>query len=330
MSMQCYSIRQTDPAVNLALEEVLFQRLGPGFPGCFLLWQNGPSVIVGRHQNAWEEVDRAWLAERGVPVVRRNTGGGAVYHDLGNLNFSFMEYAPERSRVDFARYLEPVCAALARLGVTARLTGRNDLEAGGRKISGSAQSLRGGRVLHHGTLLVDLDFEDMVAALSVDPEKYRSKGVASVRARVTNICECWRPGSTMEELRAALAACCAPGSVPRDVPEDALREAERLAEAKYRTWEWNFGRSPAFSERRRQRFPWGLVDVLLDVRKGIIESCRIHGDFFAAADVGELEARLAGVRDEPQALEEALRGVDWEACFSGCNAEVMQNFFTHG
>ena len=313
MSMQCYSIRQTDPAVNLALEEVLFQRLGPGFPGCFLLWQNGPSVIVGRHQNAWEEVDRAWLAERGVPVVRRNTGGGAVYHDLGNLNFSFMEYAPERSRVDFARYLEPVCAALARLGVTARLTGRNDLEAGGRKISGSAQSLRGGRVLHHGTLLVDLDFEDMVAALSVDPEKYRSKGVASVRARVTNICECWRPGSTMEELRAALAACCAPGSVPRDVPEDALREAERLAEAKYRTWEWNFGRSP-----------------LLDVRKGIIESCRIHGDFFAAADVGELEARLAGVRDEPQALEEALRGVDWEACFSGCDAEVMQNFFTHG
>ena len=91
MFMQCYSIRQTDPAVNLALEEVLFQRLGPGFPGCFLLWQNGPSVIVGRHQNAWEEVDRAWLAERGVPVVRRNTGGGAVYHDLGNLNFSFME-----------------------------------------------------------------------------------------------------------------------------------------------------------------------------------------------------------------------------------------------
>ena len=330
MPMQCYSVRQTDPTLNLALEEVLFRRLGPDFPGCFLLWQNSPSVIVGRHQNTWEEVDTAWLAERGLPVVRRNTGGGAVYHDLGNLNFSFMEYAPERGKVDFARYLEPVCAALARLGVEARLTGRNDLEAGGRKISGSAQSLRAGRVLHHGTLLVALNFEDMVAALIVDPEKYRSKGVASVRARVANISESWQPGSTMDDLRAALAACCAPESVPRDVPEDALREAGRLAEEKYRTWEWNFGHSPAFSERRRRRFPWGLVDVLLDVRKGVIESCRIHGDFFAAADVGELERRLTGVRDEPQALRDALRGVDWEACFSGCDPEMMQNFFTCG
>ncbi|WP_300786995.1 lipoate--protein ligase [uncultured Desulfovibrio sp.] len=330
MSMPCYSIRQTDPAVNLALEEVLFRRLGPDFAGCFLLWQNGPSVIVGRHQNTREEVDTAWLAERGVPVVRRNTGGGAVYHDLGNLNFSFMEYAPERSRMDFARYLEPVCAALARLGVTARLTGRNDLEAGGRKISGSAQSLRAGRVLHHGTLLVNLDFADMVAALSVNPEKYRSRGVASVRARVTNISEHWDAGSTMEDLREALAACCAPGSVLRDVPPDVLREAEGLAAAKYRTWEWNFGKSPAFSERRRQRFPWGLVDVLLDVRGGRIASCRILGDFFAAADVGELERRLTGVRDEPDALRAALTGVDWESCFSGCEPAAMQNFFTRG
>lgn len=330
MPMPCYSITQTDPAVNLALEEALFRRLGPDFPGCFLLWQNGPSVIVGRHQNTREEVDTDWLAARGVPVVRRNTGGGAVYHDLGNLNFSFMEHAPERSRVDFAHYLEPVCAALARLGVTARLTGRNDLEAGGRKISGSAQSLRAGRVLHHGTLLVDLNFADMVAALSVDPEKYRSKGVASVRARVSNISEHWNAGSTMEDLRAALAACCAPGSVPQDAPEEVWQEAGRLAAEKYRTWEWNFGRSPAFSERRRQRFPWGLVDVLLDVRGGRIASCRIHGDFFAAADVGELERRLEGVRDEPSALRAALADVDWEACFSGCDPADMQKFFTRG
>ena len=327
--MKSYHMDQNDPALNLALEEVLFRRLGPAFPGCFLLWQNAPSVIVGRHQNTREEVDADWLAARAIPVVRRHTGGGAVYHDLGNLNFSFMEYAPERKRVDFARYLEPICAALARLGVAARLTGRNDLEAGGRKISGSAQSLREGRVLHHGTLLVDLNFADMVAALSVDPEKYRSKGVASVRARVANISEFWRPGTTMADLRAALAACCAPDAPPEAVPADVLREAHQLAEEKYRTWEWNFGHSPAFSEQRRQRFPWGLVDLRLEVRRGIITSCRLSGDFFATVETAELEQRLIGVRDEPQALQAALAGVDWEACFSGCDPAVMQKFFIH-
>lgn len=329
MTLRCHIIDQTDPTLNLALEEVLFQRLGPGEAGCFLLWQNAPSVIVGRHQNTREEVDADWLAARAIPVVRRNTGGGAVYHDLGNLNFSFMEYAPERGKVDFARYLTPVCAALSRLGVEARLTGRNDLEAGGRKISGSAQSLREGRVLHHGTLLVNLNFADMVAALSVDPEKYRSKGVASVRARVANISEFWRPGTTLDDLRAALAACCAPDAAPQALPGDILREARRLAEEKYRTWDWNFGHSPAFSEQRRQRFPWGLVDLRLDVRRGIITACRLSGDFFAATDSAALERRLIGVRDEPEALRAALADVDWEACFSGCDPAVMQKFFTH-
>ncbi|WP_297217276.1 lipoate--protein ligase [uncultured Desulfovibrio sp.] len=327
--MRCYQVSGTDPACNLALEEVLFSRLGPQEPGIFLLWQNAPAVIVGRHQNTLEEIDRPWLLAQGIPVVRRNTGGGAVYHDLGNLNFSFMEYAPERRRVDFGRYLRPVCAALEELGVPAVITGRNDLEAGGRKISGSAQCLRQGRVLHHGTLLVDVNLEHMTAALSVDPEKYRSKGVASVRARVANISEFWQEGSSMARLRAALAACCAPHGPAQEVPAEVLAEAEALADRKYRTWEWNFGASPAYTERRRQRFAWGTVDVRLDVVRGVIRSCHVSGDFFAVAEVEDLERRLAGVRHEPQALEQALEGLDWEAHFSGCDAAVMQKFFTY-
>ena len=209
--MRFLSLSSTDPAFNLALEECLLQWLPADHPGLFLLWQNAPSVIVGRHQVTLDEIDSDFVRRRGLPVVRRMTGGGAVYHDLGNLNFSFMENAHGRKTVDFARYLRPVCAALAELGVQASLTGRNDLEAGGRKISGSAQSLRHGRILHHGTLLVSLDFGELVQALHVDPDKIRSKGIASVRSRVANISEFWAPGSSMESLRAALLRHCADG-----------------------------------------------------------------------------------------------------------------------
>ena len=254
--MQFLSLSSTDPALNLALEECLLQWLPADHPGLFLLWQNAPSVIVGRHQVTLDEIDADFVRRRGLPVVRRMTGGGAVYHDLGNLNFSFMENAHGRKTVDFARYLRPVCAALAELGVQASLTGRNDLEAGGRKISGSAQSLRQGRILHHGTLLVSLDFGELVQALHVDPDKIRSKGIASVRSRVANISEFWTPGSGMEDLRAALLRHCADGE--GSLEPEVLRAAEELAERKYRSWDWNYGASPAFTLQRRERHGPGL------------------------------------------------------------------------
>ena len=241
-----------------------------------------------------------------------------VYHDLGNLNFSFMENAHGRKTVDFARYLRPVCAALAELGVQASLTGRNDLEAGGRKISGSAQSLRQGRILHHGTLLVSLDFGELVQALHVDPDKIRSKGIASVRSRVANISEFWTPGSGMEDLRAALLRHCADGE--GSLEPEVLRAAEELAERKYRSWDWNYGASPAFTLQRRERFLWGLVDWRLDVRDGMVRDCRICGDFFAAADIAGLEERLRGVRCRSDALAGALNGVAWQEYFSHCEA----------
>lgn len=324
--MQFLSLTSTDPALNLALEECLLHWLPEGHPGLFLLWQNAPSIIVGRHQVTLDEIDSAFVRERGLPVVRRMTGGGAVYHDLGNLNFSFMEHAHGRKSVDFARYLRPVCEALADLGVAASLTGRNDLEAGGRKISGSAQSLRQGRILHHGTLLVSLDFGELVQALHVDPDKIRSKGIASVRSRVANIAEFWRPGSDMDSLRAALLRHCADGEAVLD--PDVLRAAEELAERKYRSWDWNYGASPDFTLRRRERFPWGVVDWRLDVHDGIIRDCRICGDFFAAADIACLEERLRGVRCEHDALAEALRHVPWQEHFSHCDPERMESFFT--
>ena len=162
--MRALVVDTTEPAYNLALEETLFDELTTGEEGLFLLWRNAPSIIVGRHQCTGEEINADFVKRRGIPVVRRNTGGGAVYHDLGNLNFSFIEHADGEGKVDFGRYLTPICAALRELGVEAHISGRNDLEVKGRKISGSAQRLQHGKVLHHGTLLVDLNFSDLVPA----------------------------------------------------------------------------------------------------------------------------------------------------------------------
>lgn len=316
-----------DPAFNLALEEVLFQTLPVGHPGYFLLWQNGPSVIVGRHQCTADEVNADFIRRENLPVVRRMTGGGAVYHDTGNLNFSFIEHATGREKVDFRRYLEPVCAALADLGVQAEISGRNDVEAGGRKISGSGQMLRRGKVLHHGTLLIEVNFERLVEALNVDPEKMRSKGVASVRSRVGNISEFWQSGSDIGALIAALIRHCADG--PGSVAETVMAEADRLADEKYRQWSWNYGAMPNFTERKRQRFDWGTVELRLDVKDGHIAACKILGDFFCNAGEGiqELEQSLAGIPREPAQLEKALDQAHMARYFSGCDPEVMTRFF---
>ena len=314
----------TSPADNLALEEALWESLGEGGDDWFLLWRNAPCVVVGRHQATVREVNMAEVEGRGLTVVRRNTGGGAVYHDLGNLNFSFLAYRPGARRLDFGAWLAPIVEALADVGVKATVTGRNDIEAGGRKVSGSAQAIRRGRVLHHGTLLVNLDFEAMTRALHPDPEKYLSKGVASVRARVANIGELWRAGCSMEELRQRLVARCADREGP--VSRAVLERAAGLARDKYASWDWNFGASPAFTERRARRFPWGRIEACLRVERGRIEACRFHGDFFSSRDVGELEERLVGTSREPGALEALLRELPLEEWFAGCTGEEVAAF----
>ncbi len=313
-----------DPTWNLALEEALFEGTGPESPSVLMLWQNGPSVIVGCHQNAMEEVNAAEVRAKHLPVVRRSTGGGAVYHDLGNLNFTILEYRPQAGKVDFARYLEPIVRALGRVGVAAGVSGRNDLEAGGRKISGSAQRLSRGRILHHGTLLVNVDFEAMTRALHPEPEKYLSKGVASVRARVANISEFWRPDASLDELCALLA--CEMGAEAAAVPDRAEAEASRLQKEKYGRWEWNIGASPAFTSSTKHRFAWGQVQICLRVEKGVIAEARVYGDFFAVEPVAELEALLTGLAARREALDQALAGKALGRWFSGCDEEETRAF----
>lgn len=314
-----------DPAMNLALEEHLFQSLPAGHPGYFLLWQNDPSIIIGRHQCAREEINASLVEELGLPVVRRITGGGAVYHDCGNLNFSFIENVANDGRISFGRYLEPICRALAEIGVTARISGRNDLEVNGRKISGSAQTRAGRRFLHHGTLLVHCELDRLGEILRPSRNKIISKGVPSVRARVGNIADFWPAGATMEALKAALVTQCAPAAAEPATHD--LKEAAMLAQEKYRSAAWNFGASPPFDLEKRQRFGWGEVTVRLAVRHGCIEACRVYGDFFSSADIALLEKMLVGVELSRTSVDRVLAGAAWSDFFIGCQPDEMREFF---
>lgn len=326
--MLALSLPGTDAASNLALEEALFDSLSADCPGFFLIWRNAPAVIVGRHQNTAEEVDAFFCREHGIQIVRRPTGGGAVFHDLGNVNFSFLLWVDKNRLGGFDEFMRPMVQALRDLGIDAEFSSRNDITVEGRKVAGTAQRRTGQKMLHHGCLLVDTDPSLLSGALAVDPEKFRSKGVASHRARVANLREFLPAGLSREDcvsrIVEAMVRRCADGQ--GELPPDVLEKAERLAREKYRSWEWTWGRSPRFSEGRRHRFSWGRLECLLDVKGGMVESCRLFGDFFALREVADLEALLIGRKADAASLREALRDMPIESWFMGADRAELLDF----
>lgn len=318
----------TDPALNLALEEYLLRNIAPG-EDILLFYINEPSIIIGRNQNTLEEINREYVEERGIHVVRRLSGGGAVYHDLGNLNFSFItENLPENVH-NFQKFTEPVIQALRDLGVQAELGGRNDILVDGRKISGNAQYIAARRMVSHGTLLFDTDLSHVGEALRVKPSKIESKGVKSVRSRVANICEFLTEPMTVEALRLHLLHSIfpGPGEIPqyRLTPED-WEKVHALADERYRSWDWNWGRSPDFNVQKTHRFPIGEVDARIDVQNGRIHGIKFFGDFFGVGDPAELESRLVGVRYTAEDLAEALQDTDISYYFGGVSREDFLAF----
>jgi lipoate-protein ligase A len=309
----------TDPRVNLALEEYCL--LNADISERYLLFYvNEPAVIIGKHQNTIEEIDPDFIRDRAIHVVRRISGGGAVYHDQGNLNFSFItRYAPEHFN-NYRMFTEPLVRALRALGVPAEMSGRNDLVAGGRKISGNAQVVRGERMFSHGTLLFDSNLDDVTRALRPKAGKVESKGIQSIRSRVANISEFLAEPLSVDAFRRHLLEHIFPGTATPPTleltPTDWARVHE-LANTKYATWEWNYGHSPAFNLRRAKRFPIGEVDVLLDVHDGMIRGVRFFGDFFAQRDISDLELALLGTRYAPAELEAALTEADVSSYLAG-------------
>lgn len=299
-----------DPYFNMALEEYLITRT-PEDSEWFMLWQNQPAVIVGRHQNTAEEVNQEYARENHIAVVRRMSGGGAVYHDLGNLNFTFVvNLSGDHS---FARFARPVLDALQRLGITAELSGRNDLTIKGRKFSGNAQFIGKKRLLHHGTLLFNTDLDVMPKVLNVNPEKMASKGVKSVSSRVTNIADHLSQRITIQDLQEALSQTVGeywPLEPSRELTAEEQNVINQLADSKYRRWEWNYGRSPQFNLQRSQRYPWGQIDIRLEVLKGRIASCKIFGDFFTGQDMERLEQALQGTAFTREEMKKLLNSLE--------------------
>lgn len=312
-----------DPRINLAIEEYALKHLDIN-ETYLLFYINEPSIIIGKNQNTIEEINTKYVEDQQIHVVRRLSGGGAVYHDKGNLNFSFITKDDGNSFHNFKKFTEPVVEALKKLGVNAELSGRNDLMAEGLKISGNAQFSTKGRMFSHGTLLFDSEIENVVSALKVKKDKIESKGIKSIRNRVANISEFLEQKVTVEEFREMLLRYIFDGE--ENITEYKLTEKDwetihQISKERYQSWDWNYGKSPKFNLQHSHRFPVGQIDVRLEVNKGKIDACTIYGDFFGVGDVQEVQEKLTGVRYEKASIEQALEDIDIPHYFGNITKE---------
>ena len=323
----------TDPRTNIALETYLVENRLTDQP-LLLFYINEPSIIIGRNQNTVEEVNQRYVEEHGIHVVRRMSGGGAVYHDLGNFSYCFIqeEHGPAR---DFSVFTRPVIEALHQMGVAgAKLEGRNDLLIDGKKFSGNAMYIRNGRMTAHGTILYDADLDAVTAALKPRADKIESKGIKSVRSRVTNIrpyvADAYQHLNT-REFRDHLLLRIFGVNSRADVPEytlsaDDWAQVAAIRAERFANWDWNYGRSPAFTSERYHKYPQGAVDFRFNVEQGgNIREIKIYGDFFGVGDIADVEKRLTGIPYRRDAISAAFADIDTALYFGGIAAKDLIN-----
>ncbi|HHX08746.1 MAG TPA: lipoate--protein ligase [Chloroflexi bacterium] len=315
-----------DPRVNLAIEEYLIRNVAPR-DEILMFYINQPSIIIGRNQITVQEINVDYVEAHDIIVVRRLSGGGAVYHDLGNLNFSFIAPNSPDNFHNFQKFTQPVVDVLRNMGVPAELSGRNDVLVEGKKISGNAQYVSGPRMASHGTLLWNTDLSRVGAALKVKPAKFESKGIQSVRSRVANITEYLpeNPPDIMQFRQMIIDGVFGGGHVNEyKLTESDWEGIHKISEERYQSWDWNYGKSPAFAINRETRYGGGTIEAWLDVGKGgVIENIRFFGDFFGQRDVAELESSLQGCLYEPKGLRECLRDVEISNYFVNFSLEEL-------
>ncbi|MBK7896117.1 MAG: lipoate--protein ligase [Candidatus Promineifilaceae bacterium] len=315
----------TDPRLNLAIEEHLLRNVQLPEP-LLLFYINAPSVIIGRNQNSIEEIDPDFVRQNQIHVVRRLSGGGAVYHDLGNLNFSFI--TPGRQDLhNFEKFTRPVVDVLQHSGVNAVLQGKSDIFVDGKKVSGNAQYAATGRMFSHGTILFDTNLENMLRAINPRQVKIESKAVQSVRSFVTNIREHLSEDMNIDQLRQALLhGIFGEGDVPvYPLAASDWEQIREIATQRYMTWDWNYGRSPAFNIQKSEKLPVGKLDARIEVEKGHIQAIKIYGDFSGQQDVAELEKQLTSLRYDRDTVAAALATTDLTPFFGSLSLEAFLN-----
>lgn len=311
-----------DPYYNLAFEEYILTNYTSG--DYLILWQNENTIVVGQNQNTAAEINQAFVEQHGIRVVRRSTGGGAVYHDLGNLNYSFITDMGDAEQFSKQRFTQPVVDALCKLGLNAAASGRNDILVDDRKVSGTAQRKVQNRILHHGTLLFDSNPAMIAGALNADPTKFKDKSVKSVRSRVGNIRSALPADMDLpafwDYLKCELLD---EQTTYLELSSQELEAVRKLQASKYQTWEWNYGRTPAYTFCNKRRWNGGSLEVRIAVEKGFISDISFYGDFLSLEPLDPLTAGLRSCPYRKEDFCEVLKQFHLPSFFGSISAEEI-------